>query len=77
MMSEYNYILGDSIKAVKGFDNDKFKLIITSPPYNIGKEYEVTVGCESLFISNSLDNVFEFVLQYIQRVEKLLSKGSC
>ena len=37
--------------------------------HTIGKEYEVTIGCESLFISNSLDNVFRFVLQHIQRVE--------
>ena len=28
-----------------------------------------------LFISNSLDNVFEFVLQYIQRVENKQIKG--
>lgn len=39
-MSEYNYILGDSLKTLKSFEDSKFKLIITSPPYNVGKEYE-------------------------------------
>lgn len=40
-MSEYKYILGDSLKKLKSFDDSAFKLIITSPPYNVGKEYEV------------------------------------
>jgi adenine-specific DNA-methyltransferase len=38
---EYKLILGDTWKEVKKFPNEKFQLIITSPPYNIGKEYEV------------------------------------
>ncbi len=39
-MTEHEYILGDSLKKLKKFDDEKFKLIITSPPYNVGKEYE-------------------------------------
>lgn len=46
-MSEYKYILGDSLKVLKQFEDDKFKLIITSPPYNIGKEYETRKSIES------------------------------
>lgn len=45
-MSEYNYILGDSLKSLKKIENEKFKLIITSPPYNVGKEYEVKKSIE-------------------------------
>lgn len=45
-MSEYNYILGDSLKSLKEIENEKFKLIITSPPYNVGKEYEVKQSIE-------------------------------
>ena len=45
-MSEYSYILGDSLKAIKKFKDEKFKLIITSPPYNVGKEYEVNKSIE-------------------------------
>jgi len=41
------YILGDSLKKVKKLDSEKFKLIITSPPYNVGKEYEKKKSFES------------------------------
>ncbi|WP_224483475.1 DNA-methyltransferase [Robertkochia aurantiaca] len=40
-MEEYSYIHGDSSKELKKLESGKFKLIITSPPYNVGKEYEV------------------------------------
>ncbi len=39
-MPNYKYILGNSPKKLKDINDDKFKLIITSPPYNVGKEYE-------------------------------------
>jgi adenine-specific DNA-methyltransferase len=34
------YQQGDVLEEIKQFSNYKFDLIITSPPYNIGKEYE-------------------------------------
>jgi len=45
-MSEYQYILGDSLKKLKEFKDGKFELIITSPPYNVGKEYETKTSIE-------------------------------
>jgi DNA modification methylase len=30
----------DSLEEIKNLPNEKFKLILTSPPYNIGKSYE-------------------------------------
>lgn len=39
-------INGDSLKTLESFDNDKFDLIITSPPYNVGKEYETKTSIE-------------------------------
>jgi adenine-specific DNA-methyltransferase len=39
-MPDYKYIVGDSLKKLSKFSDGKFKLIITSPPYNVGKEYE-------------------------------------
>ncbi|WP_053826697.1 DNA-methyltransferase [Lascolabacillus massiliensis] len=45
-MMEYNYILGDSLDVLKEIEDNKFKLIITSPPYNVGKEYEVKKSIE-------------------------------
>ena len=50
--------------------NKEYQYIVI---HTIGKEYEVTIGCESLFISNSLDNVFSFVLEYIQRVKGMVA----
>ena len=32
--------LGDTLDFLKGIEDNTFKLIITSPPYNVGKEYE-------------------------------------
>lgn len=46
LMSEYQYILGDSLKKLKEFKTGKFELIITSPPYNVGKEYETKTSIE-------------------------------
>lgn len=34
--TEYKYLLGDSLKKLKEFENGKFKLIITSPPLRPG-----------------------------------------
>lgn len=36
----------DALSALKEIDNGFFKLIITSPPYNIGKSYEVKTSIE-------------------------------
>ncbi len=40
------FALGDSLETLKGCPDGFAKLIITSPPYNIGKEYEVAVKLE-------------------------------
>jgi DNA modification methylase len=38
---------GDCLSELKKEDNEKFDLIITSPPYNIGKSYETKTSIES------------------------------
>lgn len=45
-LEEYKYVHGDSGQELKKLEDGKFKLIITSPPYNIGKEYESKQGIE-------------------------------
>ncbi len=45
--TDYKYILGDSLNKLKKFEDGKFKLVITSPPYNVGKEYEVKKSIEN------------------------------
>lgn len=38
---------GDCIALLKSIPSDSIQLIVTSPPYNIGKEYEKRVGLEA------------------------------
>ena len=40
-------IKGDAIKSLKKYKDGYFNLIVTSPPYNIGKEYETKTSIES------------------------------
>ena len=42
----YNIINGNSLNVLKGIENGKFDLIITSPPYNVGKSYETKTSIE-------------------------------
>lgn len=46
-MSICEYLLGDSAQILKELPSEKFKLIMTSPPYNVGKEYEIKQSIES------------------------------
>lgn len=55
-----NYILDDLIKK-----NNKFQLIISSPPYNMDREYEKT---------SSLDNYLEEIESIITKLVLLLDK---
>ncbi len=42
----YQILTGDSFSVLQKFDDKKFDLIITSPPYNIGKSYETKTSIE-------------------------------
>lgn len=44
--AESQMVLGDTYKTLKSFDDQKFDLVITSPPYNVGKEYETKQSIE-------------------------------
>ena len=39
-------IKGDALKVLKKYKDGHFKLIVTSPPYNIGKAYETRTSIE-------------------------------
>lgn len=43
---KYEILFGDIKNYVKSFSDEQFGLIITSPPYNIGKEYEKKIDLE-------------------------------
>jgi len=42
----YQIVNGDSISILKKIDDGKVDLIITSPPYNVGKSYETKTSIE-------------------------------
>ncbi|WP_281680126.1 DNA-methyltransferase [Synergistes jonesii] len=41
---DYRYECIDALSFCKTISNNSVKLVVTSPPYNIGKEYEVRTG---------------------------------
>ncbi|MCL4548970.1 MAG: site-specific DNA-methyltransferase [Bacteroidetes bacterium] len=45
--SDYKVILGDTLENLHKIEDEKFDLVITSPPYNVGKEYETKKSIES------------------------------
>ncbi len=44
-------ILGDALKNLIVMEDEKFDLIITSPPYNVGKEYEKKQSIEKYLLT--------------------------
>lgn len=44
------FIRGDSLNELKKVESDSVSLVITSPPYNVGKEYEKKVSIEKYLI---------------------------
>jgi len=44
--ADHKLIQGDTFSNLKKFDSKKFDLVITSPPYNVGKEYETKTSIE-------------------------------
>lgn len=61
-------ILGDTFQTLKTFEDKKFDLVITSPPYNVGKEYETKQSIEK-YLENQ-----ESVIEELIRVTS--DKGS-
>ena len=44
---DYQVKNGDAMSTLQKIDDGKFDLIITSPPYNIGKNYETKTTIEN------------------------------
>ncbi|MBC8181118.1 site-specific DNA-methyltransferase [candidate division KSB1 bacterium] len=66
--SQYDIILGDTLKNILHLEENKFDLIITSPPYNVGKEYET---------KQSIEKYLEKQDEVINQLTRVLSpKGS-
>ncbi len=65
---EHSIENGDCLKVLKRYDDEKFDLIITSPPYNIGKSYETKTSIEEY-----LETQEEIIIELIR---VLSQKGS-
>lgn len=50
-LKNYRYVNQDALSFLKELPDDSIKLIVTSPPYNVGKEYEVATSL-SAYIDN-------------------------
>ncbi len=53
-------ILGDTFRLLKTFEDQKFDLVITSPPYNVGKEYETKQSIEK-YLEQQEDVIEELI----------------
>lgn len=58
--SEYQLIVGDTKETLRNIETETFDLIISSPPYNIGKEYEVKKSIEK-YLAEQEDIINELI----------------
>lgn len=64
--AECLFIEGDTLQELRKIESDKFDLIITSPPYNIGKEYETKTSIEK-YLEKQGDVIDELIRVLSQR----------
>ena len=43
-LKEFKYINQDALEFLRSMPDESINLVVTSPPYNIGKEYEITTS---------------------------------
>lgn len=60
----YSFKLGDTNELIKSIGDNQFELIISSPPYNVGKEYET---------KQSIENYLETQEEIISELVRVLS----
>ncbi len=63
--TNYKIINGDSLAVLKDIEDGKFDLIITSPPYNIGKSYETKTSIEEY-----LETQEEIIIEMIRTLSE-------
>lgn len=59
VLKEYKYVKEDALFFLKGIPDNSIKLLITSPPYNIGKEYETVTSLK----------------QYLEKIEPIIAES--
>ncbi|MBQ7592777.1 MAG: hypothetical protein IJU48_00310 [Synergistaceae bacterium] len=63
-LPEYKYECIDALEFSRKIPNEAVKLIITSPPYNIGKSYEIKIDIQDYIKS------FEPLISELMRILK-------
>lgn len=63
--TQYLIKTGDSLSVLKTIKDEIFDLVITSPPYNIGKEYETKTSIE-----NYLKEQEQIIVEIIRTISK-------
>jgi DNA modification methylase len=58
--TDYQIKKGDSLTVLKKIEDGKFDLILTSPPYNIGKSYETKTSIEK-YLETQEEIIYELV----------------
>ena len=61
---DYTYLKQDALEFMKSLPDRSVKLVITSPPYNVGKEYETRT---------SLQKYLENLKPYVSEIFRILS----
>lgn len=56
---------GDCLSVLKTIEDEKFDLIITSPPYNVGKSYETKTSIE-----NYLETQENIIVELVRTLSK-------
>lgn len=61
LLNEYRYVKEDALSFLKNTPDNSIKLLITSPPYNIGKEYETVTS-----LKNYLENMEPIIAESVR-----------
>ena len=63
---DFKYVKQDALKFMRAIPDNSVNLIITSPPYNIGKEYET---------ATSLSNYLEWLKPILKETKRILTEN--
>ena len=64
-LPDFRYERGDALEFMRGVPDGCVKLILTSPPYNVGKEYEAR---------ESIGRYLEHMRPVIEEMDRILSE---
>lgn len=64
-LNEYKYEKEDALSFMRKMDKESVKLVITSPPYNIGKEYETKTSLNNYL--NNLEPIIDEICRIVAK----------